>query len=120
MVGQVGVEQAGMEARVVNVKVVPVPVSVTFIGKIPTAGAVTVVPEAVHVGTEVPAQTNGIQVPPGQLAQLTDVDVLAHVYVPLPPLAVNEPEFIHNVTVPQDNTLTVTEPTPQARLYVIT
>jgi hypothetical protein len=40
---------------------------------------VTEVPVADHVGTVVPAQMKGRQLPPGQAEQLTEVDVLANV-----------------------------------------
>ena len=75
-VGHDVVVQAGIDANVVNVNVIPLPKSFTFIGKTVAEGAATVVPEAVHVGTVVPAHTNGMQFPPGQAEQLTDVVVL--------------------------------------------
>jgi hypothetical protein len=71
--------QGGIPANVVNVNVIPLPKSFTFIGNTVAEGAATVVPEAVHVGTVVPAHINGMQFPPGQAAQLTDVVVLDQV-----------------------------------------
>ena len=106
-----------MEAKVVKVNVIPEPTSVTFIGKTPEAGAVTVVPEAVHVGTVTPAHKKE-HVPPKQPLQSTEVVELAHVYGPLPPEAVKEPEFIQRDNE-QALTTTVVVPTPQAMLYVI-
>ena len=78
-VGQAVVVHGGIEAKVVNVNVWPLPKSLTFIGNTVAEGAATVVPEAVHVGTVVPAQINGMQFPPGHDAQLTDVVVLDQV-----------------------------------------
>ena len=54
--------------------------------------------------------------PPKHPLQLTDVVVLAHVYVLVPPITVNEPELIHNETVPQADTVTVVVPVPHAKL----
>ena len=118
-VGHVVVVQGGIDAKVVKVKVRPDATSVTLIGKTPAAGAITVVPEAVHVGTVTPGQ-NGVHIPPKHPLQLTEVVELAHVYGPLPPLAVIDPELIQTVTVLHDATTIVVVPTPHARLYVIT
>ena len=76
-VGQEDTEQLAIPERVVKVTVVPEATSFSVTGNVPALGAVTLLPEAVHVGTLVPAQTKGMQLPPGQDAQLMDVDVLA-------------------------------------------
>jgi hypothetical protein len=65
--------------------------SFTQIGKIPVAGAVMVDPVVVQIGTVVPEQRK-LQ-PNGQEEQLTDVVVLAQVYVGVPPETTNDPEF---------------------------
>ena len=119
-VAQAVTVQGGIDANVVNVNVTPDDISVTFMGNTDAEGADTVAPEAVQVGTVTPAQIKGIQLPPGHAEQLTDVVVLDQVYVPAPPDAVMEPEFVQRVTVPQALTLTVVVPVPQAKLYVIT
>ena len=77
-VGHDVVVQAGIDAKVVKVYVVPELISVTLIGKTVADGAVTVIPEAVQVGTVTPGQMK-LQIPPKQPEQFSDVVVLAHV-----------------------------------------
>ena len=115
-VGQEDTEQLAIPERVVKVTVMPEAASVSVIGNVPALGAVTLLPEAVHVGTLVPAQKKGTQFPPGQDAQLMDVDVLAQLYGPVPPVTLSVPALLQTDMVPQVITVMVVVPTPQAKL----
>ena len=68
----------GIAAREEKVNVVPVVTSFTVIGKTVDAGAVTVTPEAVHVGAVTPGHIKE-QTPPKHPLQFKEVVVLAHV-----------------------------------------